>query len=432
MNLKKHKGINMYQAVITAIRNVRKHPNADRLMLGTALGFQVVVGLDTVEGTLGVYFPTDGKLSAEMLVANDLVARKDENGNRAGGFFDSKGKVKTQKFRGAESEGFWTNLSALAWTGVDLSTLTEGMMFTELNGHVVCERYETQATQSKKTGNKVRGKMGSTRYFPKHVETEQYRFMKELIPAGSKIYISEKLHGTSHREGNVLTELELPLWKRLINKVYPAFKTEEYKRTIGTRNVILADALKDNDFYGNDLFRRVAMAGVQLPKGMVVYGELVGYVDENTPIMNDHNTGATKDKEVRKLYGDTIRYTYGCDNGESKLFVYRIIMVNDDGSRIDFSVPDMQKWAKASGLQSVPLFYEYDYDGDLDKLDELVESMVDGVSTIDNQHIREGIVLRIETPDGHVYFLKHKSFLFRVLEGIAKEDDTVIDIEEAS
>ena len=75
----------MYCAYITRIRNLRKHTNADRLLCGECFGNTVIVDLGTDPDQLGVYFPTDGKLGPEFAQKNDLLRRKDENGNAAGG-----------------------------------------------------------------------------------------------------------------------------------------------------------------------------------------------------------------------------------------------------------------------------------------------------------------------------------------------------------
>jgi len=39
-----------YTAIITPLRRIRPHSNADRLQLATVTGEQVVVGLDAKEG----------------------------------------------------------------------------------------------------------------------------------------------------------------------------------------------------------------------------------------------------------------------------------------------------------------------------------------------------------------------------------------------
>jgi len=51
----------MYKAIVVALSNVREHSNADNLQLGTVCGNQVVTGLDSKEGDLGVLFDTDGQ-----------------------------------------------------------------------------------------------------------------------------------------------------------------------------------------------------------------------------------------------------------------------------------------------------------------------------------------------------------------------------------
>ena len=88
-----------YSAIVTAI-TVRPHPNADRLLLGNVAGHQVVVGLGTVNGDLGVFFPTDGALSAWMCAANDLFSesacQKLGLANTVYGYFSANGRVRSQ------------------------------------------------------------------------------------------------------------------------------------------------------------------------------------------------------------------------------------------------------------------------------------------------------------------------------------------------
>ena len=53
-------------------------------------------------------------------------------------------------------------------------------------------------------------------------------------------------------------------------------------------------------------------------------------------------------------------------------------------------------------------------------------------SSLDPNTLREGVVVRYETPDGEIGWLKNKSFYFGVLEGYLKESDDYVDTEEAS
>ena len=61
----------------------------------------------------------------------------------------------------------------------------------------------------------------------------------------------------------------------------------------------------------------------------------------------------------------------------------------------------------------------------------VAERFYEGADPIGKTHIREGVVVRIlNRPKFTAY--KHKNFHFKVLEGIAKDEATEPDIEEAS
>ena len=104
-----------YCGYITRLKKVRKHPNADRLQLADCFGNTVIVSMEYTENQLGVYFPVDGQLSVEFCAANDLVRRKDENGNPCGGYLDpEKRNIKAMKLRGEKSDGLFLPLISLA------------------------------------------------------------------------------------------------------------------------------------------------------------------------------------------------------------------------------------------------------------------------------------------------------------------------------
>ena len=90
----------MYSGYITTIKNVRPHPNADRLQLGECFGNTVCVSLDYTEGQMGVYFPTDGQLSMEFCKANNLLRLYDEEGHSipGGGYMDPKTESESGAF----------------------------------------------------------------------------------------------------------------------------------------------------------------------------------------------------------------------------------------------------------------------------------------------------------------------------------------------
>jgi hypothetical protein len=178
-----------YKAIVAQLTNLRKFEKADFLQVATVAGHQVVVGIDQKEGDLGVFFPTDGQLSHEMCVYNDLYTESAMNDlaippeRRAKpGFFDLKRRVRAQRFRGEKSDGYWTTLDSLAWTGYDVSLLKAGDVFTELNEKQICNKYFSPATiRAMKAGQQ---KAVPDVTFPKHVDTEQFRyFVGNIRPA---------------------------------------------------------------------------------------------------------------------------------------------------------------------------------------------------------------------------------------------------------
>ena len=134
-----------YCGYITTLKNLHKHPNADRLLLGECFGNTVCVSLDYAEGEIGVYFPTDGQLSEEFAEKNNLLRKKDENGKNIGGYMDpDKRNVTSIKLRGEKSDGLFLPLSCLTYTGVNMDELNVGDTITVVNGHPICQKYIPQ------------------------------------------------------------------------------------------------------------------------------------------------------------------------------------------------------------------------------------------------------------------------------------------------
>ena len=125
-------------------------------------------------------------------------------------------------------------------------------------------------------------------------------------------------------------------------------------------------------------------------------------------------------------------YTYGNIAGECSPVVYRIAMVNDDGYETELLWNQVQARCGELGVPHVmQVCQPFVYDGDVEKLRTLCESLCGGVSIWDDRHIREGICIRIEHPQMFT-ILKLKNFEFLSLESNQKDSDDVVDIEEAS
>ena len=450
-----------YKAMI-ARAVLRKHPNADRLKLVDLNGYQVVTGADLQEGQLVAFFPEGGCLSHEFVYENSEYRQgKGENKDQAKyGLFDSNRRVKTIKLRGERSEGYCVPLENLAYTGVKLKELTEGTTFTELNGHPICEKYVPRATLEAMDRAARGGRVFfSVENFEKHFDTEQLRMFVNRIPIGAILYFTEKLHGTSGRTGNMFVPADrdkVVFWKRAwcwlagtvwnllrvsTDRIMPMFWLGDWKLVTGSRNMTFHPDSPYADGYRKaveESFQRL------LHEGETAFYEIVGFTEHGNALFKHPVGGDPKDdirKELAKTYGPTMIYSYGCTpvkedaKPQFTIYVYRITSTDRDGNSIEYSWPQVQRRCKELGKNVVPTLHPpVVYDGDKNKLLNLVGSISSGPSTVDATHIREGVCVRVEHPDVPVErsILKYKGFEFCHLEGIAKNDDSYVDAEEVS
>ena len=427
----------MYCAYVTTLKELRKHNNADRLQCATVFSNNVIVDLSYNSGDRVVYFPVDGQLGQEFAEENNLVRKKDENGNNVGGYLDpDKRNIRALKLRGEQSDGLVLPLSVLG-KYVDIETFKDGDQITILNGCEICRKYIPRSSNRQRNhgGSNVKRNSKEAKekisypYFVEHIDTQQLAYNQGKFREGDICYITLKMHGTSARTMNAVEVTKKKPIKLL--KIFGAKPkvTKKYKMVTGTRRVVLRDY--SGGFYGSNAFREKYhdMLKEKLPKGMEIFYEIVGWVDESKPIMGRCNNKLIKDKEFTKKYGDETIFTYGCEQGENDCYVYRMTMTNEDGYTVEIPWHQVQVEAEKLGLKCVPTFERFVYTT-WDDLMARVEKYYEGEDPIGKTHIREGVVVRIDNRPTFTAF-KHKGFDFRVLEGIIKDTSDEPDIEEA-
>ena len=462
----------MYKAYITTLKNVRPHPNADRMLLADCFGNTVCVGLEAKENDVVIYFPVDGELSKEYAEINDLVRIKNEDGTYSGGYLDPKKRnIKAIKLRGEKSDGLVMPLESLSSFG-DVSTLQVGDTIDVFNGYEICKKYipKVKEKRSFSGGNKTRKrKVPIAPLFAEHADTEQLAYNLDAFKAGDEVEITLKMHGTSQRTGY------LPVFKGYVGSPFFLFLYKHFDRfaemaekhlipiydwgyVSGTRRTVLNDF--EGGFYGSDKFREPHAKSFEgkLWKGEEVFYEVVGFTDTGIPIMPQVSNKKTNDKEFIKQYGETTTFSYGCDCAEqawredrgqdpdkpqSDIYIYRMTMTNEDGEVVEYTPDFMRYRCEQMGVKTVPVLWKGTIpkyvDDDASKdigftagswIEEIAEKYYDGPDPIGKTHVREGVVCRIlNRPKFTAY--KHKNFSFKVIEGIAKNDAEMPDIEEA-
>lgn len=418
----------MYCGYVTKLKNVRKHPNADRLVLADVFDSTVVVSAESKDGDVVIYFPCDGQLSIEYCEYNNLVRKKDENGNNIGGFLEpDKRNVKAIKLRGERSDGLVMPLTSLNYINNKIAdALKVGDQITVLDGKEICRKYiprgrrTTVRTQTKKQKRKV----NEFPLFEEHRDTEQLDYNIERFKPGDLVTLTLKMHGTSGRTAYLPSAGKNKI-EQFIFKLFP-----RYRYVTGTRRVVLTQ-FSEGGFYGDNAFRAKyhQLLEGRLLKGETVYYEIVGYVDENTPIMGAAKNNRMNDKDFVKKYGDTTVFSYGCQPGENQMYVYRMTYTSPDGVVLEYPWSLVKRRCEEMGINCVMDLDRFIYTTQEDMY-ERINKWLDIDDPIGKTHISEGVVARLEDKAIFTAF-KKKSYSFKVLEGIIKENADAPDIEEA-
>ena len=171
-----------FKAIVSRLDEVSSHPNADRLDVARVGGWQIVIAKDQHKaGELAAYIPE------QSLVPEALQKALGVEGRLAG---SKKNRVKAVRLRGQLSQGL-------------IYPLKDGCLIHPETGEK--KRFEL--------GDDAREFLGITKYeppVPVHMQgeafaspirlprydVENWKSDPEAIPPGSKILITEKLHGT--------------------------------------------------------------------------------------------------------------------------------------------------------------------------------------------------------------------------------------------
>lgn len=470
-----------YTAFITRIKNVRPHPNADRLQMGECFGNTVIVSMEYEDNQLGIYFPSDGQLSVEFAEANNLLRKKDDAGNNIGGYMDAdKRNITAIKLRGEKSDGLFLPLKSLESFG-NITTLNEGDRIDNFNGHEICCKYVPRRNirhGSVSNGNRTRKKkVDVAPLFVEHADTEQLSYNLGAFKSGDEIEITLKMHGTSQRTAYlpVFKGYKRTLWDKICKR--EGTPIYDWGYVSGTRRTVLENY--DGGYYGSNEFREQHSKFFEgkLWKGEEIFYEVVGFTHTGTPIMATADNKKLNDKEFVKQYGNTTTFSYGCEPTgkrespfqmtrgtieigdltstvndvkvyelapKSDIYVYRMTMTNEDGDVVEYTPDFMCYRCEQMGVKTVPVMWKgtipeiendealpYDmWETPGSFIKSIAEEFYDGPDPIGKTHVREGVVVRIlNRPKFCAY--KHKNWSFKALEGIVKVEAEAPDMEEA-
>lgn len=328
---------------IVTIDSVEPIEKADRLELARIAGWQCVIGKGQFKaGDKAIYVPIDSILPLELenkIFPPDSKVRL------------SKSRVKTIKLRGAISQGILLELSEYLPYAPEDWNIGE-----DVAGELGITKYEPPV---KSIPANLRGpqkpRKGINPNFKKYTDIENFKHYNTLFAPGELVYVTEKLHGTSARYGWFET-VPNTFWKK-IKKFFGMLPRYEF--CIGSRNVQLQDRKYDG-FYDSNVYGKIAEKLALddiLEFGEAVFGEIVG-------------PGIQKG------------YTYGHEDDHA-FYAYDVMV---DGEYLDPT--DFVAFCDERSIPRVPHLFTGEYE------EGFIKALATGDSTIGNQKVREGVVIK--------------------------------------
>lgn len=393
-----------YVATIVKLPELKPVNGLDNLMLANVFGYNCLVGKDSNPNELYVFFPAECVLSEKFLSWNNLYRKSEMNVEKfKSGFFDESGRVKAVKFKGIVSSGFLIPVKSLLII-CSYTDLKVWDVFHNINWEKVCKKYRSPQSIAK---DKQLARQGikQPKYdrviptqFRLHVSTPQFLRFIDDFREGDRVVITEKLHWTSAVFSNILTKRPITKMERLAKFFWITINETEYFPLYSSRTVIKNKDVNPNQdwgFYWEDLWGTYAkLLEGKIEKGITLYGEIVGYTSSGKYIQSG--------------------YHYGCKEGESKFYVYRITYTTPDGNVIEFTDSQIRQYASLRDLNVVPLIKTQELYWDWKwYVDAVMYPDVEMMCPMnDNKVPREWVVIRRDWQESYsAYKLKSQLFL---------------------
>lgn len=463
MSLKIYEHSANYTASVINLPVKQKVEGLDNLVMIEVFGNKCLIGKDSDETQLYLFFPSGTQLSDEFLSGNNLYRDSQLNADiNQKGFFEPNGRVKAIKFRGIISSGFvipvhslknmWTNGTDKDWACGEIARLKTGDEFNEFDGKEVCRKYvikqENVPGEKKDRTNKMNERLSDLmipNQFRFHSETEHLAKHLGHINPEDIVLITDKWHGSSCILSQVLIAKKLTFWQKLLNKLGGMIPNKAYgyiyssgKPKSNLPKGIEGAWINDGpDFYASNIWKEVFEDYKHvLEEGISIYGEIVGFETNGSAIQKGYDYGCSSE------YGTTIREhltTEGKIPVAYRFVVYRITYTKPDGGVIEFTWPQMVEFCNKYGLETVKKLY-YGTAGDFvsgtwetdkefqglffQQLQLFVESMGNCTYCV-NPVPAEGVVVRKD--GGKAYKLKASAFLAKESSDFDKGETNIED-----
>ena len=318
-----------YCGTVVKIGEILPIEGRDRIVKTMVNGLSIVIGKDEFQtGDVAVYCANETQLHELFLHLNSMYDDKELNIDKEKkGYINKHGRVRVVKLGGVPSYGILLNPASIAlFLNESVDDVKEYLSahvnddFDEINGEIFCKVYVPPVKENRHMSKSERRDKKLARFkmliegsFRQHYDTGQLARNMHLFSPEEKVFISNKLHGTSAIFANILTNVPTNWFKRMWRKLTGKNEYDQkYNIVYSSRTVIKNEFInpkqKAGGYYSDDVWGYWAekLSGL-IPKDYCIYCEIIGYTPNGTAIQKG--------------------YDYGClptDDVKSKLMVYRI------------------------------------------------------------------------------------------------------------
>ena len=432
--------------------DIKPISGADRIIEASVCGTSVVIGKNDI-GKTGLYWPSDGVISSQILSTLDLYAKKPD-GTKGGGFFDHNGRVRAQLFKGVRSDGFWMPLdklepiipgiTILALNKQDVGFGEEDLLFIGGENVPLGKKFRLsnprreQMRQEQIATLKKAKELPGGGLFKEHYDTahlnNNLRGVQEAFLNGHIAIVTEKLHGTSGRTIIWFEDAKLPWWKRfynwisandpfdLIKNPYP---TKEQKTATGTRRTVKNFTTNTYRGFWGEKFANEGRKflnsydRIRLEKrynfeilAITYYYEIVGLEDNaNKAIQSGHDYKVLlKDKEWKRRYlasglstNGKVDFLYGAKPfTPNQAYVYRIVLTakfQNEVQEFEVRYDDFDDYISSREIRQVPMICRLLGGNAMGVLKELMNDYDLKASALSASSVAEGFVLQFIRPN---------------------------------
>lgn len=419
-----------YAAQVVRIPEPIKAQNSDRLYVVNVLGYSIIVDESWKDktGDLAVFFPAEAQIAEQLAWYANLNSDASKNmDTEEKGYLGKNRRVRAIKLRGNISSALLLPLYVVgSFSGTSPEEFFEGDAFDTINGLEICRKYELPVKAANLSAGQKKIKAAFKRVdekvFPMHIDTDHWLRNEYQVQDDDVLIVTQKLHGSSVRFGNVPVKVKHTWLEKLAAKLGVRVRETEFDKVGGSRKVIKDPNNPDQaHFYGTDIWTETLKTyGDVLPKNVIVYGELVGFTPDGAPIQKG--------------------YTYEANPRDMYLYVYRVSVVTEEGGLYDLSWDQVRLFCDTRGLYYTPeLWRGFKKDFNLAAFDEKnfwkedvsfgthpfypdtpVELSAGGTGK------DEGIVIRVDRGDTVPALFKYKfaSFLAHETEDLDAQEES--------